>query len=126
MTEIPLFEKLGGESALRDIIGEFIDRVFADVMIGFFFRDADKGRIKDKEYELAAQFLGAGIEYTGRALRPAHSKHKIFGGHFMRRKKILEDVLREKGAPEEVIVAWLADTESQRDQVTGDRGSECH
>jgi len=44
-----LFEQLGGESRLREIIDAFIDRVFADRMIGFFFRNADKKRIKELE-----------------------------------------------------------------------------
>src|ERR1043165_3929965 len=35
-----LFEKLGGEARLRAIIDVFIDRVFEDRMIGFFFRKA--------------------------------------------------------------------------------------
>ena len=51
-----LFEKLGGESGLRAIVNAFIDRVFEDRMIGFFFRNADRARIKEMEYQLAAQF----------------------------------------------------------------------
>ena len=58
-----LFEQLGGELKLRRVIDTFIDRVFADRMIGFFFRTADKERIKEMEYQLAANFLGANIEY---------------------------------------------------------------
>ena len=42
-----LSDQLGGELKLRQIIDTFIDRVFADRMIGFFFRKADKERIKD-------------------------------------------------------------------------------
>ena len=49
-----LFEQLGGEAKLRAIVDDFIDRVFADRMIGFFFRNADRGRIKELEYQLAA------------------------------------------------------------------------
>ena len=36
------FEQLGGEVKLRAVIDTFIDRVFADRMIGFFFRNADQ------------------------------------------------------------------------------------
>src|ERR1043165_1355944 len=53
-----LFEQVGGEAKLREIIGVFIDRVFEDRMIGFFFRNADRARIKEMEYQLTAQFLG--------------------------------------------------------------------
>jgi len=61
-----LYEELGGEGKLRQIIDTFIDRVFEDRMIGFFFRQADKGRIKEMEFQLTAGFLGADIQYRGR------------------------------------------------------------
>ncbi|HUF42134.1 MAG TPA: group 1 truncated hemoglobin, partial [Verrucomicrobiae bacterium] len=61
-----LYDKLGGEVKLRAIIDTFIDRVFDDRMIGFFFRNADRARIKEMEYQLAANYLGAGVEYRGR------------------------------------------------------------
>lgn len=48
---------------MRIIIDAFIDRVFCDRMIGFFFREADKDRIKELEFQLTAHFLGADIEY---------------------------------------------------------------
>jgi truncated hemoglobin YjbI len=35
-----LYDQLGGEAKLRQIIDTFIDRVFEDRMIGFFFRNA--------------------------------------------------------------------------------------
>ena len=47
-----LYEQLGGEAKLRQIIDSFIDRVFEDRMIGFFFRNADKKRIKEMEFQL--------------------------------------------------------------------------
>jgi truncated hemoglobin YjbI len=63
------FEELGGEPVLRSIIRTFVDRMFSDPMIGFLFRNASRERVADKEYELAAQHLGAGVAYTGRPLR---------------------------------------------------------
>src|SRR3954464_7672133 len=74
-----LFEDLGGEAALRPIIDRFVDRVFDDVMIGFFFRNARRERVKAMEYEFAAKHLGADIEYTGRPLDAAHRAHPIMG-----------------------------------------------
>ena len=87
------FEELGGEPKVRAIIDTFIDRIFDDRMIGFFFRNADRRRIKDKEYQLAAHFLGAPVEYSGRPLDQVHAKHPIMGGHFDRRRQILKETL---------------------------------
>ncbi len=120
-----LFEQLGGAEALRAIIDRFVDRLYDDVMIGFFFARVPRERIKQKEYEHAAEHLGGGVEYTGRPLAAAHAAHPIQGGHFMRRLQILRETLEEMGVPEPVREHWLAHTESLRPQITGDGASEC-
>lgn len=119
------FQRIGGEPALRAIIERFVDRMFDDVMIGFHFRAASRERIKEMEYQHAAEHLGAPVAYAGRPLRAAHAPHRIMGGQFERRKKILADVLAEHGVPEDVRAAWLAHVESLRGEITGDPGSEC-
>jgi hemoglobin len=120
-----LFDDLGGEPALRKIIDRFVDRVFGDVMIGFFFRNARRERIKEKEYEFAAQHLGADVQYTGRAIDDAHRAHPIMGGQFARRLMILKETLEAAGVPEHVKQHWLAHTESLRPLVTADGTREC-
>ncbi|HKY36175.1 MAG TPA: group 1 truncated hemoglobin [Polyangiaceae bacterium] len=119
------FDDLGGEPVLRRIVDRFVDRVFDDVMIGFFFRSARRERIKQKEYEHAAQHLGAPIEYTGRPLDEAHRAHPIMGGQFARRLMILKETLEEAGVPEHVKRHWLEHTEALRPLITGDASGEC-
>jgi hemoglobin len=120
-----LFEQLGGESRLRAIVNAFIDRVFEDRMIGFFFRNADRTRIKEMEYQLAASFLGAGIKYTGKPLGNAHVNHPIMGGHFARRRQILKETLEAYQVAEEIKAAWLDHTDSLRPLITPEAGSDC-
>ena len=119
------FDQLGGETALKAIIDQFIDRVFQDRMIGFFFRNADRGRLKELEYQLAAHFLGAPIDYQGRPLDQVHAKHPIMGGHFARRKQILKETLESHAVPESIKAAWLQHTEDLRALITAQAGSEC-
>ena len=120
-----LYDQLGGEEKLRRIIDAFIDRVFDDRMIGFFFRNADKKRIKEMEFQLTARFLGADVEYQGRALDEVHAKHPIMGGQFMRRREILRGTLEDYDVPKEIRDAWLSHTESLRPLITRDAGSDC-
>ena len=120
-----LFEKLGGEARLLTIIDVFIDRVFDDRMIGFFFRNADRARIKKLEYQLAASFLGADVKYTGKALGKAHVNHPIMGGHFARRRQILKETLEANHVAEEIQSAWLRHTDSLRPLITPEPGSGC-
>lgn len=118
------FEKIG-EEALRAIIDEFVDRVFDDVMIGFHFRKASRERVKEMEYQHAAEHLGAHIVYGGRDLRAAHAPHRIMGGQFERRKKILSDVLEKHSVDESIRERWLSTQEALRGEITADPGSEC-
>ena len=120
-----LFEKLGGENRLRPIIDAFIDRVFEDRMIGFFFRNADRVRIKEMEYQLTAKFLGADIQYRGRPIGKAHANHPIMGGHFARRRQILKETLETFQVAEEIRTALLRHTDSLRPLITPEPGSSC-
>lgn len=113
------FDRMGGESRLRIIIEEFVDRVFDDVMIGFHFRNAKRKRVKRFEYEHAAEFLGAGVVYGGRPLREAHGEHRIMGGQFDRRTQILRDVLNQHDVDPEIRDRWIAHVESLRGEITG-------
>jgi len=110
-----LFVRLGGSSKLRDVIDDFVARIFRDVMIGFLFKGKSKERIRELEYRFAAVHLGApDIQYTGRPLGEAHAASPISSGHFARRKKILEETLTDHGVDPDVIAAWLAHVESLR------------
>jgi truncated hemoglobin YjbI len=120
-----LFEEIGGEPRLREIIDAFIDRVFADRMIGFFFRNADKRRIKEMEYQLTAEFFGADVRYQGRPLDHAHAKHPIMGGQFARRMQILKETLEDFRVAKPVREAWLRHNESLRPLITANSGSDC-
>ncbi len=120
-----LYQELGGEPALRRVIERFVDRVFDDTMIGYLFRNADRTRVKQKEFEHAAEHLGAGIVYTGRPIESVHRPHQIRGGQFMRRLKILEETLDELGTPPRVRDHFLSHTLSLQSLVTADEGGVC-
>jgi hemoglobin len=125
MSEPTFFEELGGEAALRRVIDRFVDRLFDDVMIGYLFRNADRARVKQKEFEHAAEHLGGPIVYTGRPLTSAHAPHHIRGGQFMRRVQILKETLVEFGASERVVEHWTLHTLSLRSLVTADEDGVC-
>jgi hemoglobin len=120
-----MYERLGGEPVLRAIIGDFVGRMFTDMMIGFFFRNASRARIEEFEFQHAAEHLGAGTPYRGRPLRTAHAAHRIMGGQFARRKELLRKTLVDHRVAPDIIEAWLAHTERLRPEITGDPGGEC-
>ncbi|MBK8010584.1 MAG: group 1 truncated hemoglobin [Deltaproteobacteria bacterium] len=111
------FARLGGEPVLRTIIHEFVEAMCEDAMIGFFFVGVDRARLKTREYEFTAGFLGQPIPYTGRPIPEAHARHRILGGQFDRRSQILRTVLIKYEVPPEVQAIWFAHLETLRAQV---------
>ena len=125
MSEISRFDQLGGEAVLRPLIARFVDRLFDDIMIGYLFRAADRQRVKDKEYEFAAEHLGAELSYSGRPLAAAHRAHRITGGQFMRRLQILKDTLAEHRVPTALAEHWVSHTLALQAQITDNALDQC-
>jgi hemoglobin len=126
MSEQPsAYERIGAEPGVRRIIDEFVDRIFDDIMIGFFFRDANRDRIKELEFQHACEFLGGPQRYRGRPLREAHARHPIMGGHFGRRLQILRQVLAKHGVPGEIAQAWVDHNLALQGEVTQQALGEC-
>jgi len=119
------FDELGGEAALRALVDDFVERCFDDAMNGFFFAQANVARTKRFEYQHAAKFLGAELEYEGRSIRDAHARHHIMGGQFARRLTILRQTLDDHRVPTSIRDTWLAHQESLRGEVTAFDGGRC-
>lgn len=111
--------RIGGEAALEALVRDFIGRCYEDVMIGFLFRRAERSRIERHEIELLANHLGAAVPYTGRPLGEAHAVHRILGGQFDRRRRILEETMVAHGVPESLRNELLAWQDSLRPLVAG-------
>lgn len=115
------YDQIGGEEALREIVGEFIDRVSRDMIVGFFFQGKDLARIADKEFELAAARMGGPFSYTGRPMARAHGHLGINKGHLRRRLAILRHVLESRGVDPAIIQRWLEHERGLEPEVTNRR-----
>lgn len=115
------FEQLGGEWALRAIIHDFVDVMVEDAMIGFFFDGVDRHRLRDKEYEMTARFLGAKVPYTGKGLREAHAPHPILGGQFLRRRQILLEAMQKHHVARDITALWLDHVDRLAPLIVGGR-----
>lgn len=112
-------ERLGGREGLRTIILDFVERVFDDVMIGFLFAGKSRTRLAEMEYQLAAWELGGSDPYAGRDLGKVHAPLAILGGHFLRRRKILQDTLRAHNVPADIEARWLERVDALRETILG-------
>lgn len=100
-------ERLGGESAARAIISDFIGRVARDFVIGYLFAGRDLERIITHETAMAVGMLGGPVAYSGRPLGAVHQPLKINAGHFRRRLAFLERTLEAHKVPEDIAARWL-------------------
>jgi truncated hemoglobin YjbI len=120
------FELVGGEVGLSTILRDFLERVRRDVMIGYHFDGVDMTRLLRFEVEFAREHLGGPGDYSGRPLHAAHAPHRILGGHFDRRLRLLEQTLEDHGVPAEVTLRWLSHNRDLRAQITRDEEAACN
>lgn len=100
-------DALGGMDGLRTVLLDFYDRLYADVLVGFFFQPHPKEHLVEMQARFTARALGADVTYDGEPLRTAHDRLPILPGHFDRRHKVLEQVLADHRVPERTARAWL-------------------
>ena len=120
-----LYSLAGEDAGIREFVTTFYNEMVDDVMIGFFFRNADKGRLIDKEVELISRMLGHSVRYTGRPLRKAHAPHPIMGGHFERRWILLKNAMIAHQVPQQIQDLIEEHTRRLRPQITRQQGSDC-
>lgn len=108
---------------MRAIVDRFVDRMFADAIIGFLFAGKDAARVKQHEYEHAAAVLGAPVAYTGRPIPALHRALRINAGQFRRRLAILRQEIAREGLPDDVAELWLDGQRRMERQITD--GTDC-
>jgi hemoglobin len=112
-----LYEAIGGEDAVRAVLQDLYDRLFADPIVGFLFEGKDKAHIVEQQLAFTCRFLGGPQRYEGKPLPTAHAPLPLLPGHFDRRHHLLGIVLRAHHVPDAVREAWLGIDESLRTSV---------
>lgn len=105
------------EEKLHEIIDVLVTKMAADMMIGFHFAKVDLVRLRALELQHARDALFGSATYEGRPIQVAHKAHRIFGGSFDRRIKLLSDILIAHGVDDELRAHWIAHQQSFRAQV---------
>lgn len=110
---------------IRKVLEDFYDRVFADTMIGFYFRGRDKQRLIEKELELTLALFGENIKYSGKPIKETHWALRIMGGHFDRRNQILKETISDHNLPRDEAKIWIEHSEKMRKMITRDNQGDC-
>jgi len=117
-----LYDAIGGEPRVREVLQSLYDRLFEDPMVGFLFAGKDKAHIVAQQLAFTCRFLGGPQVYDGVPLPKAHANLPLLPGHFDRRHRLLEQVLEAKGVPAEVKRVWLQIDSALRPSVLASAG----
>ena len=72
-----LYDKLGGEGAIKSVVEGFYQRVLADPLLSPIFEGKDINRLKRHQALFLSQALGGPKEYDGRSMFDAHKDFLI-------------------------------------------------
>lgn len=102
----PLWDRLGGEPAVKAVIHDFVVAAAADKKVNFF-RDGKytldaKGveRLEQLLVELVSATTGGPLKYTGRDMKGSHAGMKITEDEFNALAGVLVDTLKKYKVPE--------------------------
>jgi hemoglobin len=117
-----LFERIGGEQVVAELIPEFYDRILTDPELKPFFKYTDRGKLQRMQSEFFSAALDGPITYTGRPLSHIHhgrgiTKHHLglFVGHLI-------DTLQNLKITEQDIQDIINRINTYSDEITGGVG----
>ena len=118
-----LFERVGGEQTISDLIHEFYDRVLADPELKPFFENASMDKLRRMQHEFFSAALDGPITYSGRPLSHVHHGRGITKNHFALYVGHLIDTLQDQGITDQDAQEIIGRIRTYADEITGDVGS---
>ena len=120
---ITLFERIGGEQMIAEVIDEFYDRVLADPDLKPFFRNTSMDKLRRMQREFFSAALDGPITYTGKPLSHVHHGRGITKHHFTLYVNHLLDTLRYRGINDQDVTDIIGRISTYANDITGDISS---
>ena len=114
-----LYERLGGDSAIAQMIDDFYGRVLVDEELAPFFDGAAMDKLRNMQREFFGAALGGPIQYSGRSLTEIHAGMGIETRHFVRFVEHLFDTLKEQPIDDDDAYEIIARVNTYVDDITG-------
>ena len=114
-----LFDKLGGESGVRELIVQFYVHVLADEQLAPFFRGVSIDKLHHMQLEFFTMALGGPMAYSGRPIAHVHHGRGITAQHFGRFVHHLMTTLEDNGVSEAEAAEVIERVNSFANEVTG-------
>jgi hemoglobin len=123
MSQPSLYDKLGGEGAVRATIVKMYEKILSDERVSVFFANTDADKLRRMNNSFANMAFGNPSAHSAISLCAAHAplvqKMGMNDTHFDIVAGHLADAMRELGMEEALIQEGQAAIESVRDAVMG-------
>lgn len=117
MHNATLYERLGGDVAIRRAVEVFYQKVLGDARLAPFFKNIDLDRLYRHQAAFLSQVTGGPKMYSGRGMAQAHARLAITQRDFDAVAYHLTETLHELNAPEEVIGELVSAVASLSPQI---------
>lgn len=114
---LTLYEKLGGQPVVAQIVDDFYQRVLADDTVNHFFANTDMKKQRRHQTAFISHALGGPNQYSGRSMEKAHSGLNLQPEHFEAIAKHLGESLDEYGLTHEEIQSVLERVSALKEAV---------
>lgn len=118
-----LFQRVGGEPAIAELIDRFYDSVVADPELKPFFENVSMIKLRRMQREFFSAALDGPIEYSGRPLGHVHHGRGITKHHFSLYVGHLIDTLQSFAFKERDVQDIISRINTYADEITGDTSS---
>lgn len=102
MGKINLYDKFGGEPAIKQVVDDFYQRILADDTVNHFFAHTDMEKQRRHQTAFISYALG-GPQYTGKSMEKAHAGLDLHPEHFDAIVKHLSESLAAHNVEQEDI-----------------------
>ena len=123
-TNYSLYERVGGEQGIKDLVVEFYVRVMADPELAPFFRDTEIERLHRMQREFFSAALDGPIEYTGRPLHSVHAGRGIQAKHMKLFVDHMLGTLERYDLSEEELRDIISRINTYADEIMGGYGTD--
>lgn len=117
--QVTLFDRVGGDQGVKNLVRSFYDRVLKDPELAHFFEDASTDRLYRMQYEFFAAALGGPVTYSGLSIHQAHYGLGVDKDDFCRFVNHLIDTLKAFQLDDHEIHTLISRVNTYADEVTG-------
>jgi len=112
-----IFERIGGDSAVRAVVDGMYVRILGDAQLRPLFSGVNMKHLKEQQYAFFSQALGGPARYKGPGMKEAHAHLNIEARHFDRVAQHLASALQSEGVGEDVIEEITAAVSPLADEI---------